>query len=217
MNFDQARFNMVEQQIRTWHVLDPKVLEALQSLKRELFVPAEYQNLAYSDTEIPLSDDKVMPAPCIQARLVHDLHLTGTEKVLEIGSASGYTTALIGQLCARVIGIESDARLVQSAKLNLQNSNVTNADVRVGLHSEGCPAEGPFDAIILQGSVAQVPQSLLDQLQVNGRLIAVVGEDPMMQTCLIKRMGPSSFSHQNLWDTVVQRLQGIQEPSHFHF
>jgi len=217
MNFDQARFNMVEQQIRTWHVLDLRVLDVLLKIKRELFVPTLYQDMAYSDTEIPLINAKFMLAPCIQARLIHDLNLKGSEKVLEVGTGSGYSTAVIASLAKRVISIECDAELALNAKANLQKASIGNAEVRVGDGLQGSPAEGPFEAIILQGSVPEIPQQLLNQLQINGRLIAVIGEDPVMQACLVTRHGVDSFTHQNLWDTVIPRLEGVQEPTQFHF
>ena len=217
MNFDQARFNMVEQQIRTWQVLDLRVLDVFQKIKRELFTPTAYQDMTYSDTEIPLANGQFMLAPCIQARLIHDLHLTGSEKVLEVGTGSGYATAVLASLSKRVISIERDAELALSAKSNLQKASIGNAEVRVGDGTQGSPAEGPFDAIILQGSVPEIPQQLLDQLQINGRLIAVVGEEPMMQAHLVTRHGLKSFTHKELWDTVIPRLEGVQEPSQFHF
>ena len=217
MNFDQARFNMVEQQIRTWQVLDLKLLDVLLKIKREIFTPLSYQDIAYTDTEIPLANGQTMLTPCIQARLIHDLHLTGQEKVLEIGTGSGYSTAILANLCKRVISIECDAELAINAKTNLQKASIGNAEVRVGDGLQGSPAEGPFEAIILQGSVPEIPQQLLDQLQINGRLIAVVGEDPMMQACIVTRHGLESFSHKTLWDTVIPRLEGLEEPSQFHF
>jgi len=217
MNFDQARFNMVEQQIRTWQVLDLKVLDVFLTIKREIFTPIGYLDAAYSDTEIPLANGQSMLTPCIQARLIHDLHLLGTEKVLEIGTGSGYSTAVLSHLCKRVISIECDAELALSAKANLQKASIGNAEVRVGDGMQGSPAEGPFDAIILQGSVPEIPQHLLDQLQINGRLIAVVGDEPVMQTCLVTRHGSKSFTHKTLWDTVIPRLEGVHEHSQFQF
>ena len=217
MNFDQARFNMVEQQIRTWQVLDLRVLDVFLNVKRELFTPIAYQDVAYADTEIPLANNQFMLAPCVQARLIHDLHLTGSEKVLEVGTGSGYATAVLANLAKRIISIECDAELALTAKSNLQKASIGNAEVRVGDGMLGSPAEGPFDAIVLQGSVPEIPQQLLDQLQINGRLIAVVGEEPMMQTCLVTRHGAKSFTHKVLWDTVIPRLQGVEEHSQFHF
>ncbi len=217
MNFDQARFNMVEQQIRTWHVLTPRVLDALLTLKREDFTPIEYQNLAYSDTEIPLPNESSITAPCIQARLIHDLHLQGTEKVLEIGTGSGYSTALLAKLALRVISIEIDNDTALRAKLNLQKALINNAEVRVGQGLDGSAVDGPFDAIILQGSIPEVTQQLLNQLEIGGKLMAVTGEGPMMQTTLVTRQGQSSFTYKNLWDTVLPRLEGVVEPSHFNF
>ncbi len=217
MNQEQARFNMVEQQIRPWQVLDKAALQVLSALPRELFVPQAYQALAYTDTEIPLGHGQTMVPPRIDARLMHDLHLNGSEKVLEVGTGSGYLSALLAGRAQRVISLEINPELASTARANLQRAGVTNVDVRVGDGSLGSAADGPFDAIVLGGSVSEVPQALLDQLQVGGQLVAIVGSDPVMCATRFTRTAPQSWQSKVLWDSFVPRLQGFAQPSRFHF
>ena len=184
MNTQQARFNMVEQQIRPWQVLDPQVLTVLSNVPRELFVPQAYQAMAYPDTDIPLGHGESMAPPRVAARLMHDLHLTGTEKVLEIGTGSGYMTALLAGRAQRVVSLEINPELASNARNNLQRAGITNADVRVADGSTGASGDAPFDAIVLGGSVTEVPQALLQQLKVGGHLLAIVGQDHVMVATL---------------------------------
>ena len=217
MNFDQARFNMVEQQIRPWQVLDKDVLHVLSQVRRELFVPAAYQALAYTDIEIPLAHGQHMGPPRIDARLMHDLQLKGTEKVLEIGTGHGYLTALLAGRAQRVISLEQHADLAAQARSNLQRAGVTNVDVRTANGHDGLAAEAPFDAIVLGGSVAEVPQSLLDQLAVGGRLIAIVGTDITMSATRFTRTSSTHWDSHKLWDAQTAALDSFPEPSRFHF
>jgi len=217
MNLEKARFNMVEQQIRPWQVLDPQVLHVLSNVQRELFVPAHYQALAYTDTDIPLGHSQEMVPPRIDARLMHDLQLNSQDKVLDIGTGSGYLAALLAARAERVISLEINPELAQQARQNLQRAGVTNVDVRVADGSQGAAADGPFDAIVLGGSVAEVPKALLEQLKLQGRLIAIVGTEPIMTATLFTRTGEASWTTQALWDTQAPRLQGFAEPSRFHF
>ena len=217
MNPKQARFNMVEQQIRTWEVLDKAVLNALMQLQREFFVPVDCQALAYADTEIPLPHGQTMLPPRIDARLVNDLALTGTESVLEIGTGSGYLCALLALRAQKVLSFEIHADVAQTAQRHLAQAGITNAQVRCADGAQGAANEGPFDAIVLGGSVSEVPQALLAQLAVGGRLIAIVGEEPVMQTTLFTRTAPSSWQTKVLWETVAPALQGFAQPSAFHF
>lgn len=217
MNPEQARFNMVEQQIRPWQVLDKATLSVLSNLPRELFVPQGYQALAYTDTDIPLGHGQTMVPPRVDARLMHDLHLRGDDKVLEVGTGSGYLTALLASRAQRVISFESQAELAATARANLQRAGVTNAEVRVGDGSQGSAGDAPFDAIVLGGSVAEVPQALLQQLSVGGRLIAIVGTDPVMCATLFTRTADAHWHSKALWDTTAPRLNGFAEPSRFHF
>jgi len=217
MNTQQARFNMVEQQIRPWQVPDPQVLTVLSNVQRELFVPQAYQALAYTDTDIPLGLGQAMSPPRVAARLMHDLHLTGTEKVLEIGTGSGYLAALLASRAQRVVSLEIDAELASNARNNLQRAGITNVDVRVADGSHGAAGDAPFDAIVLGGSVAEVPEALLQQLKVGGHLIAIVGHDHVMAATLFTRTADAAWSSKALWDHTAPRLQGFTEPSRFKF
>ena len=217
MNQDQARFNMVEQQIRTWEVLDKAVLNALMHIKREDFVPADCQEMAYADTEIPLPHGQTMLPPRIDARLANDLALTGQESVLEIGTGSGYLCALLALRARQVLSLEVHADLAQLAQRHLAQAGIGNAQVRCADGAQGAASDGPFDAIVLGGSVCEVPQALLEQLAIGGRLIAIVGEEPVMQTTLFTRNAAQSWHSKVLWDTFAPPLTGFAQPSAFHF
>jgi protein-L-isoaspartate(D-aspartate) O-methyltransferase len=217
MNTQQARFNMVEQQIRPWQVLDPQVLTVLSNVQRELFVPQAYQAMAYTDTDIPLGHGESMAPPRVAARLMHDLHLTGTEKVLEIGTGSGYMAALLAGRAQRVVSLEINPELASNARNNLQRAGITNVDVRVADGSAGASGDAPFDAIVLGGSVAEVPQALLQQLKVGGHLLAIVGHDHVMAATLYTRTADAAWSSKALWDHTAPRLQGFAEPARFKF
>ena len=217
MNIEQARFNMIEQQIRPWDVLDQGVLSLLAVVKREDFVPAAYQALAFVDTEVPLPSGQCMLAPKVQARLLQELDVRRHERVLEIGTGSGYMAALLGHKAQQVISLERDPQLAEVARANLQRAGVMNVSVRQADGSRGLPEEGPFDAILLSGSVAEVPPQLLAQLKVGGRLAAVVGQLPIMRATLFTRTNEHDFSSVELFDTVAPRLVGFDEPSRFKF
>jgi protein-L-isoaspartate(D-aspartate) O-methyltransferase len=213
----QARFNMVEQQIRPWQVLDTQVLTVLSNVQRELFVPQAYQALAYTDTDIPLGQGEFMAPPRVAARLMHDLHLTGTEKVLEIGTGSGYMAALLAGRAQRVVSLEINPELASNARNNLQRAGITHVDVRVADGSTGASGDAPFDAIVLGGSVAEVPQALLQQLAIGGRLLAIVGTDHVMAATLFTRTADATWSSKALWDHTAPRLHGFAEPTRFKF
>jgi protein-L-isoaspartate(D-aspartate) O-methyltransferase len=217
MNFEQARFKMVEQQIRPWKVLDPQVLAVLGSVPRELFTPQPYQFMAYVDEEIPLPGGHVMLPPRVDARLMHDLELQGTESVLDIGTGSGYRAALLAHRARDVLSLEIDPALAETARRNLQAAGVHNARVVQGDGAKAPIQGAPFDAIVLGGSVAEVPQSLLDQLKVGGRLLAIVGAEPVMQATLFKRTGERQFTSTELWDTSAPALQNFARPAGFRF
>lgn len=219
MDLNQARFNMIEQQVRPWEVLDPQVLELLAVVRREDFVPLAHKALAFVDMEIPLGDKpgQVMLAPRVQARLLQDLAVQKSDKVLEIGTGTGFMAALLAHQAAQVITYEIDPQLAAQARQNLQAAGVSNVTVRQADGSQGAAAEGPFDVILLSGSVAEVPRHLLEQLKVGGRLAAIVGEEPMMRATLVTRTGQNSWSTTEPWDCNAARLSGFAEPSRFHF
>ncbi|MBP6851293.1 MAG: protein-L-isoaspartate O-methyltransferase [Rhodoferax sp.] len=217
MNLEQARFNMIEQQIRPWEVLDAHVLHLLSVVKREDFVPAGFKNLAFVDMEIPRAGGQCMLAPRVEARMLQDLGIQKHEKVLEIGTGSGYMAALLAHRAQRLISLEINAELARTARANLQAAGVLNAEVRHLDASRGVPVEAPFDVIVLSGSLAEIPQSLLAHLKVGGRLGAVIGDDPMMRATFVTRVGDAQFRTLQPWDTVAPRLLNFPEPSRFSF
>jgi protein-L-isoaspartate(D-aspartate) O-methyltransferase len=220
-NIEQARFNMIEQQIRPWDVLDPAVLALLAVVKREDFVPPAYRALAFVDTEVPLpTADGVreyMLAPKLEARLLQEMSVAHHESVLEIGAGSGFMAALLAHKARQVIALEIHPELARFAKANLHRAGVRNASVQHLDGAGGLPGEGPFDVIVLSGSVASVPAAMLAQLKVGGRLGAVVGQQPIMRAVRITRTDEHSFSSVELFDTVAPRLHGFEEPTRFRF
>ena len=217
MNVEQARFNMIEQQIRPWEVLDSSVLSLLSVVRREDFVPAAHRSLAFMDLEVPLLGGKSMLAPKLEARLVQDLDLSKRDTVLHIGAGTGYVTALLAHKAQRVIGLEAQPELLQMARTNLRNAGISNAEMVSANGAQGFPGQAPYDAILLTGSVASVPQVLLDQLKDGGRLLAIVGEEPIMRATLITRVGAGTFTTQVLFDTIAPRLEGFAASSRFTF
>ena len=217
MDLEQARFNMIEQQIRPWEVLDQAVLSLLAAVRREDFVPPAYRALAFVDTEVPLPEGQCMLAPKVEARLLQDLHVGRHERVLEVGAGSGFMAALLAHRAQRVTTLESRPVLAAMARANLQRAGVANVDVREADGAKGWPAESPFDVILLSGSVPAVPQALLDQLKVGGRLAAIEGQEPVMRAVLFTKVAERQFRRVELFDTVAPRLDGFAEPSRFSF
>ena len=217
MNIEQARFNMIEQQIRPWEVLDPQVLDLLFVVKREDFVPAAYRNLAFADMEIPVGSGQVMLAPRVEARLLQELGIKNTDKVLEIGTGSGYMAALLAARAEHVITIESRPELAAFARENLERADVTNVTVEVGDGANGWAQRAPYDAIIVSGSLPVLPAALLKQLRVGGRLAVIVGEAPVMEAQLITCSTEGVYNTVNLFETVVPALDGGEAKSGFSF
>ena len=217
INVQKARFNMIEQQIRPWNVLDTGVLALLASVRRDDFVADAHKAVAYADLEIPLAGGQSMLAPRLEARLLQDLAVQKTDKVLEIGTGSGFMTALLAHKAASVLSLELNSELVAFAQKNLQKAGITNAQVRQGDGSQGAAAEGPFDVIVLSGSVADVPHNLLEQLKVGGRLAAVVGDEPFTCATFVTRTSATDFRTTQPWECGAPRLQNFAEKSRFTF
>ncbi len=221
MNIEQARFNMIEQQIRPWDVLDTSVLDLLAVVKREDFVPAEHRSMAFVDTEVPLATSsgatQCMLAPKVEARLLQELDVRKHERVLEIGAGSGYMAALLAHRAQHVTSLEIDPELARFAAANLRRAGMMNAAVIQADGAAALPADGPFDVIVLSGSVHEVPDALFAQLKTSGRLAAIVGEQPVMRAVLITRSTDEGLVRRVLFDTVAQRLRGFPEPTRFHF
>ncbi len=219
MNYEQARFNMIEQQIRPWDVLDQEVLNLLGAVKREDFVPAAYRNLAFSDLEIPLGDvakGESMFAPKVEARILQELALHKTDHVLEIGTGSGYMAALLAHRSAHVTTLEINPQIAAIAKAHLSHAGLSRVDVQV---ADGSRMTGDevYDVIVLSGSVAQIPQSLLAKLKLKGRMAAIVGNEPVMQTQIITRIDETQFNTHTLFETAAPRLHGFAEATAFKF
>lgn len=221
MDIEQARFNMIEQQIRPWDVLDPSVLSLLGILKREDFVPPQHRALAFVDTEVPLPNGRQMLSPKVEARMLQELSVHRHETVLMLGAHSSYLAALMGHKAQKVTVLDTDKDILQLAKANLARAGVVNVELRevpAADLPEGLPAEAPFDVVLLTGSVPAVPQGLLAQLKAtSGRLLAIVGQEPIMQATLYTRNPQGKVHGVQLFDTTAQRLAGFAEPSRFQF
>lgn len=216
-NVEQARYYMIEQQIRPWDVSDAVVLDLMASVKREDFVPLSQKSLAFADMAITLPGGQSMLPPRVQARLLQDAAVKPSDKVLEIGTGSGYMTALLARQAQRVISLEINPEIAEMARGNLQRAGIHNVEVRLADGSKGTPAEAPFDVILLGGSVNEVPQSLLDLLKVGGRLVAIVGDEPIMHAQVITRTGETNFTSTSKWDDNAPRLLNFPQPSTFKF
>jgi protein-L-isoaspartate(D-aspartate) O-methyltransferase len=203
---EQHRFNMIEQQIRTWEVLDPEVLNLLHQVPREKFVPTEYQGVAFADTEIPLLDEVCMLAPKLEARLIQSLSLQKKNHVLVVGSGSGYLTALTASLVKNVVSVDINPYFTKLAKQNCQKIKLNNIEFVTGDGSLGWLINQPYDAILFTGSLPYLPESIRNQLNVNGRILAILGEAPSMQATLITRLNNQDFEEEVLFETVVPSL-----------
>jgi len=216
MDFEQARFNMVEQQIRPWDVLDPIVLDLLFTVRREEFVPAAHRALAFADLEIPLGDGEAMWAPKLEARVLQELQLRPGESVLEIGTGSGYFAALLASLAGRVTSVEIRERLAREAARKLARSGFDNVDVVTGDGARGW-GKGTYDAIVLTGSTPVLHEAFLAQLNPGGRVFAIVGDPPAMTARMHRWTAPGSRTVVALFETVVAPLANAPAPARFEF
>jgi len=217
MNFDRARFNMVEQQIRPWEVLDSRVLSLLQSIHREDFVPVKYRKLAFADMAIPLGYDQVMMKPTVEGRLLQALELDDDDTVLEIGTGSGFITACLAAMAKRVVSVEITEELHQFAKQRLDEKNVTNAELFVGDVMNGWQPEQAHDVVVVTGSVPAVPEQFLGWVNPGGRLFVITGDSPAMEARLLTRLDVSEWRAESLFETDLQRLVNAESPPEFIF
>ena len=217
MNIEQARFNMIEQQIRPWNVLDQDVLDLLHVVKREQFVPAAYQNLAFADVEIPLPGGDAMLAPKFEARILQEVGVKKHETVLEIGTGSGYMAALLAHRAAKVTTVEINPETAELAKKNLANAGIHNVTVEVGNGAQGWEKGASYDVIVISGALEVLPEAILKQVKVGGRVAAIVGQAPVMEAAIITRTGENTYSTIKVFETNVRYLTGAPVPSHFQF
>ena len=217
LNVEQARYNMIEQQVRTWEVLDQRVLDVMSAVPREQFVPEQYRALAFADVQLPIGEGQVMMEPKLEGRLLQALGLQPTDQVLEIGTGSGYLTACLAKLSAQVVTVERSEALSSAAQARLEALGIRNVLFRVGDAADSWTGYGPFDAIALTGACPQVPEAYKHLLNVGGRLFVVVGADPIMEALLITRLGEQEWSSESLFDTKLPLLEGVQPEQHFVF
>jgi protein-L-isoaspartate(D-aspartate) O-methyltransferase len=217
MNVEQARSNMVEQQIRTWDVLDQDVLDLLYTVPREDFVPPQHKALAFSDLQIPLGDHQHMWEPKLEARVLQELDVHKTDRVLEVGTGSGYLTALLAHRAAQVVSVEINPRLAEFGKANLERHGTDNVLLELGDAARGWAKHAPYQVIVLGGSTPLLPRAFLEQLDVGGRLLAVVGEPPAMSARLVTCTAPGAYNTVDLFETVLAPLANAERPSRFRF
>jgi protein-L-isoaspartate(D-aspartate) O-methyltransferase len=213
---EQARFNMVEQQIRPWDVLDAEVLDLLKKIKREQFVPVSQRALTFMDLDIPLGHGAKMWQPKLEARALQALALKQGDQVLEVGTGSGYLTALLANLAAHVTSVEIVPELSAQAERNLATQHLDNVTLAVGDAVNGWGAT-EYDAVVLTGSVPLPPDALLKNLKVGGRLFAVIGDAPAMKACLIKKVATDKVETVSLFEFSVEPLKNAQQPQRFVF
>lgn len=227
---ERARFNMVEQQIRTWEVLDQSVLDLLLLVRREEFVPPAYRALAFTDMEIPLKlalerndggrsvdTGETMFAPKVEARFLQELGIKPHEQVLEIGTGSGHMAALLAHKAQHVLSVEIDERLQRFAQGNLARAGVRNVKVELGDGAQGWAARAPYDVIMVSGGLPMLPEKLLAQLKIGGRLAVIVGEPPVMSAQIVTRVSDSGYDTLHLFETLAKPLRNALRPSRFKF
>jgi len=217
MNFEQARFNMVEQQIRPWEVLDPQVLAVLFEVKRELFVPAAHTALAFADLEIPIGCDETMLQPKMEARILQELAVRPGESVYEVGTGSGYLTALLARRAGQVTSAEIHGELHRFAAANLARAGVANVMLLHGDSARAPLSEAAYDVIVLTGSTPVLPQAFLERLNPGGRLFAVVGDAPVMKAIVATRGAGGATCRTEVFETLLKPLVNAQAPSRFRF
>lgn len=217
MNLETARYNMIEQQVRPWDVWDSNVLKLMAEVPRELFVPADYQNVAFCDMEIPLGHGHSMLTPRLVGRVLQVLKIQSHETVLEIGTGSGYMTALLAYMALKVFSVDIDQDISQEAGRKLASQDISNVMLEVGDGAHGWPNHKPYDVIVLKGSTPQLDDSFRQSLKVGGRIFAVVGDAPSMQAQLITRESENEFIQESLFETVIAPLANAPEPERFKF
>ena len=215
MNLENARHNMIEQQIRPWEVLDQRVLDLLNEIPRENFVPQRYLKLAYADTTIPLGDEQVMMPPCVEARILQALNIQADETVLEVGTGSGYVTALLASLAEHVYSVDINTEMTRTAGEKLADHGIINVTLETGDAARGWDAHAPYDVIVLTGSLPLLPDNFKQALTVGGRLLAIVGDAPAMDVVLITRVGESEWTQETLFETDLPPLINAPEPDRF--
>ena len=216
MNIEQARYNMIEQQIRTWDVLDQRILDLVAQVRREKYVPERYRDVAFVDMRIPLGNGQVMMEPKLEARVLQTVDVQPGDRVLEIGTGSGYLTACLAALADTVVSYDIDESISKTAGHKLASDDYENVSLRIGDATQDLQLNEQFDVIVVTGSLPVMDKRFHDLLSIGGRLFLVVGEAPVMEALLITRVGEHEWSTQSLFETELPPLVNSQAPSHFH-
>jgi protein-L-isoaspartate(D-aspartate) O-methyltransferase len=216
-DIERARFNMVEQQIRPWDVLDQQVLDLLFSLPREDFVPPQHRSLAFVDMEIPLGDGETMLAPKLEARMLQELTIKPADRILEVGTGSGYMTALLAKRGAHVTSVEIAPAFSSAAAARLNAHGISNVSLDVGDAARGWTKHAPYDVIVLTGSVPVLAEEFQSSLKPGGRLLAVVGDAPVMEARLMTCVGGGAYNTVALFETCIPALRNAPQPERFVF
>jgi protein-L-isoaspartate(D-aspartate) O-methyltransferase len=217
LDMEQARFNMIEQQIRPCEVLEGRILELLKHVRREHYVPKDMREMAFMDMEIPLGYGAYMWQPKLEARTVQELHLTKSDKVLEVGTGSGYLTALLSVLAGHVTSVEIVPELSAMAGRQLHTFRHENVTLEIGDAARGWGNGASYDAIVLTGSTPLLPAAFQNSLNIGGRLFAIVGDAPVMEARLITRVAPDTYETVNIMEACVAPLQNALQPERFVF
>ncbi len=217
MNFEQARFNMVEQQIRTWDVLDDRTLGILSSTPREDFVPEQYRALAFTDMSVPLPHDQVMMPPKLEGKLLQSLTIQPTDQILEIGTGSAYVTTCLARLGSSVHSVDLYDDFTDQAEARLKQHQIANVTLATGDAATGWESDTDFDVIAVTGSLPVLHQGFHTLLKPGGRLFVIVGKPPIMQAVLITRVGDQEWNRESLFETSVPALVNAPEPEAFRF
>jgi protein-L-isoaspartate(D-aspartate) O-methyltransferase len=217
MNFEQARFNMVEQQIRTWEVLDGQVLELLESSHREDFVPVRYRKMAFSDLAIPLDHDQKMMKPVVEGRLLQALELKPDETVLEIGTGSGFITSCLAQMAKRVVSVDIHEQFTNETAAKLKEKNIDNVELETGDVMSGWQPEQAHDVLVVTGSVADIPDHFRGWVNPGGRLFVVCGDEPAMEAKLLTKLNATEWREESLFETDLARLINAEIAPEFEF
>jgi len=216
-NLDQARFNMVQQQIRPWSLPNDSILDVMTKIHREDFVPELYRNLAFSDSETPIGFNQFMMHPKIEARLLNSLDIQANETILEIGTGSGYLTALLADLARHVVTVEIIPELKEQAEAKFKTHGIVNVTCECGDASTGWPQKGPYDVIVITGSIPNMQHEFRESLNIGGRLFVVIGDAPAMSAQIIRCTGKNQWTQESLFETELAPLSNIKQPNRFIF
>ena len=217
MNFEQARSNMVEQQVRPWEVLDERVLELLETTHREDFVPVKYRKMAFTDMAIPLDHDQNMMKPVVEGRLLQALELKPEETVLEIGTGSGFITACLAQMAKSVVTVDIHEQFSNEAGAKLKEKDIHNVELETGDVMTGWQPEQAHDVIVVTGSVPDIPDHFRGWVNPGGRMFVVSGEEPAMEAKLLTKLNATEWREESLFETDLARLFNAEKAPEFEF